>query len=259
MANPPNAVNEIMRLYAAGRYAEMEAGARKLAKMAGARAIADELLGIALCAQNRFADALAPLQSAARSVPGEPQFLENLALCQRQLGDLGAAEQSLRASLNLRPSLAEARAALASILRALGRLDDAETQLRAALVLQPRKAAFHFNLGNILGTRVVIAKRRRAFAPRSRSIPAIRLRAPTSACCSPISDGSRRRRRSRWRRSSASARSTRPRPPSPAISRARAIPWRAHAAYSLCNHRVQTRSTARASPARAPRRRACEL
>jgi protein O-GlcNAc transferase len=151
MASPPNAVNEIMRLYAAGRYAEMEARARKLAKTAGAKPIADELLGIALCAQNRFADALAPLQSAVHSVPGDPQFLENLALCQRRLGDLGAAEQSLRASLNLRPSSAEARAALASVLRGCGRLDDAETQLRAALALQPRKAAFHFNLGNILG------------------------------------------------------------------------------------------------------------
>jgi len=151
MANPADAIKEIMRLHAAGRFAEMEARARRLAKMAGAKPIADELLGIALCAQNRFADALAPLQSAARGVPGDPQFLENLALCQRHLGDLAAAEQSLRASLNLRPSAAETRAALASVLHTLGRLDDAETQLRAALTLQPRKAAFHFNLGNVLG------------------------------------------------------------------------------------------------------------
>jgi protein O-GlcNAc transferase len=151
MASRPDAVHEIMRLYAAGHFAEMEARARNLAKRAGAKPIADELLGIALCAQNRFAEALAPLQSAARSVPGDPQFLENLALCQRQLGDLAAAEQSLRASLKLRPNSAETRAALASVLHALGRLEDAETQLRAALTLQPRKAAFHFNLGNVLG------------------------------------------------------------------------------------------------------------
>jgi predicted O-linked N-acetylglucosamine transferase (SPINDLY family) len=151
MANPAEAVNQIMRLYAAGRFGEMESRARNLAKTAGARPIADELLGIALCAQSRFADALAPLQSAARSVPGDPQFLENLALCQRQLGDLGAAEQSLRASLKLRPNAAEARAALASVLRARGRFDEAETELRAALALAPRKAAFHFNLGNVLG------------------------------------------------------------------------------------------------------------
>jgi predicted O-linked N-acetylglucosamine transferase (SPINDLY family) len=151
MANLPDAINEIMRFHAAGRYADMEARARGLARMAGAKPIADELLGIALCAQGRFADALAPLQRAVRSVPGDPQFLENLALCQRQLGDLAAAENSLRASLKLRPNSAEAHAALASVLRALGRLDDAEAELRAALVLAPRKAAFHFNLGNVLG------------------------------------------------------------------------------------------------------------
>jgi predicted O-linked N-acetylglucosamine transferase (SPINDLY family) len=151
MANLPDAINEIMRFHAAGRYADMEARARDLVRIAGAKPIADELLGIALCAQGRFVDALAPLQRAVRSVPGDPQFLENLALCQRQLGDLAAAENSLRASLKLRPNSAEAHAALASVLRALGRLDDAEAELRAALVLQPRKAAFHFNLGNVLG------------------------------------------------------------------------------------------------------------
>src|ERR1700751_3374909 len=121
MASFPDALNELMRLHAAGRFAEMEARAGALRKTTEKKPILDELIGIALCAQQRFADALAPLQRAARGVPNDAQFLENLALCQRQLGDLAAAEASLRASLRLRPNSAEARSALASILRAAGR------------------------------------------------------------------------------------------------------------------------------------------
>lgn len=150
MAGIPDAVNEIMRLYSAGRFAEMEARARALRKSAGAVPIAEELLGIALCAQQRFADALAPLRRAVDAVPNDPQFAENLALCQRHLGDLAGAEASLRRSLALRPNSAEARNALASILRAGGHLDAAEAELRNALALEPRRAAFHFNLGNLL-------------------------------------------------------------------------------------------------------------
>jgi protein O-GlcNAc transferase len=150
MAGFPDAVSEIMRIYAAGRFAEMEARARALRKSAGAVPIVDELLGIALCAQQRFADALAPLRSAVDAVPNDPQFVENLALCQHHLGDLAGAESSLRRSLALRPNSAEARNALASILRAGGQLDAAEAELRAALALDPRRAAFHFNLGNLL-------------------------------------------------------------------------------------------------------------
>ncbi|HEY4922649.1 MAG TPA: tetratricopeptide repeat protein [Xanthobacteraceae bacterium] len=150
MAGFPDAVNEIMRLHAAGRFADMEARVRALRKGARASPILDELLGIALCAQQRFADALAPLRAAVKSVPSDPQFLENLALCQRALGDLAGAEQSLRASLALRPNSAPTRSALASILRSLGRLDDAEAELRRALALEPRVAHLHFNLGNLL-------------------------------------------------------------------------------------------------------------
>ncbi|HLH92383.1 MAG TPA: tetratricopeptide repeat protein [Xanthobacteraceae bacterium] len=150
MAGRPDAVNEIMRLYAAGRFAEMEARARALAKRGGSIPILDELLGIALCAQQRPAEALAPLRRAVEAEPNDPQFVENLALCQRQLGDLAGAEASLRRSLALRPSSAEARNALAIVLRAGGHLDAAEAELRHALALEPRRAAFHFNLANLL-------------------------------------------------------------------------------------------------------------
>ena len=150
MATFPDAVGEIMRLYAAGRFADMEARARALSKSAGAIPIIDELLGMALSAQQRFADALPPLRRAVDAEPNDPQFVENLALCQCQLGDFAGAEASLRRSLALRPNSAEARSALASVLRAGGHLDAAEVELRSALALEPRRAAFHFNLGNLL-------------------------------------------------------------------------------------------------------------
>lgn len=150
MAGFPDAVGEIMRLHAAGRFAEMEARARALGTSAGAPPIVDQLIGIALCAQQRFAEALAPLRRAVDAAPNDPQFVENLGLCQRQLGDLAGAEASLRRSLALRPSSAEARNALAIVLRAAKHLDAAEAELRNALALEPRQAAFHFNLGNLL-------------------------------------------------------------------------------------------------------------
>src|SRR5262249_21441624 len=66
MSSFPEAVKEIMALHAAGRFADMETCARALRKRAGAVPIVDELLGMSLCAQRRFGEALAPLRQAAR-------------------------------------------------------------------------------------------------------------------------------------------------------------------------------------------------
>jgi protein O-GlcNAc transferase len=150
MPSPPNPVQDLLALHAAGRFAEMEAGARALMRSNGSTPILNELLGIALCAQQRFAEALPALQKAAKRAPNDPQFLENLALCQRQLGDLPGAERSLRRSLELRPRAVEALNALASVLRSMGRPDEAEAMLRRALALAPQSAVLHVNLANAL-------------------------------------------------------------------------------------------------------------
>jgi predicted O-linked N-acetylglucosamine transferase (SPINDLY family) len=149
MAARTNPVPKLIALHAQGRFRDMEKLARSLLRRDAAPVI-NELLGMALCGQRRFADALAPLREAARMGRTDAQFWENLALCQRELGQFADAEQSLRTSLSLRPFAPETLTALGSTLRSLLRHDAAESVLRQALTMAPRLASAHFNLGNVL-------------------------------------------------------------------------------------------------------------
>src|SRR5579871_1694137 len=144
-----NPVPKLIALHAQGRFGEMEKLARSLLRR-DAAPILHELLGMALCGQRRFGEALAPLREAARVGRTNAQFWENLALCQRELGQFADAEQSLRTALSLRPFTPETLTSLGSVLRSLLRHGEAETVLRQALTLAPRHASAHFNLGNAL-------------------------------------------------------------------------------------------------------------
>lgn len=149
MAAQANPVQRLIALHAKGRFGDMEKLARSLIRREAAP-ILHELLGMALCGQRRFAEALPPLREAARVGRTDAQFWENLALCQRELGQLGDAEESLRASLSLRPFAPDTLNSLGSVLRSLLRHGEAETVLRQALSLAPRHAFACFNLGNVL-------------------------------------------------------------------------------------------------------------
>ncbi len=109
-----NVVPELMSLFAARRFGDMEVRARSILTQHASSAILNELLGIALAAQGRHAEALAPLQTATAQGPNDAQFWENLALCQRQLGQLADAETSLRKALTIRPDAVETLKALAT-------------------------------------------------------------------------------------------------------------------------------------------------
>jgi Flp pilus assembly protein TadD len=67
-----NTVNELLGLYGARGIADMEALARAKLKSQPSAAILNEMLGIALTAQRRFADALPFLDKAVRGQPDEP-------------------------------------------------------------------------------------------------------------------------------------------------------------------------------------------
>jgi predicted O-linked N-acetylglucosamine transferase (SPINDLY family) len=149
MAARTNPIAQLIDLHAEGRFREMEKLARSLLRR-DAPPVINELLGMALCGQRRFVDALAPLREAARVGATDAQFWENLALCQRELGQFADAEQSLRTSLSLRPLAPETLTTLGSILRSLLRHGEAEAVLRQALTMAPRQASAHFNLGNVL-------------------------------------------------------------------------------------------------------------
>jgi protein O-GlcNAc transferase len=141
-------VSELLGLYAAKQFAAMEQRARALLRSGTDAAILYELLGLALAAQERYAEALDDLRRAAEAEPNDPQFWENLALCQRQLGNFEHSEISLRRSLAVRPRSVETLNALGSVLRSLRRHDEAARSLRQALALDPNHFGARFNLAN---------------------------------------------------------------------------------------------------------------
>src|SRR5215475_12217681 len=116
---PPSlqdAVNELLRLYSLGGFAEMEQRAKAVLKSFAGTPVLRELLGLSLAAQRRFSEALPHFERAARDHPGDPQFWDNLALCQCELKQYAPAEQSLRRSLALQPDSIEALVALGRVL-----------------------------------------------------------------------------------------------------------------------------------------------
>jgi predicted O-linked N-acetylglucosamine transferase (SPINDLY family) len=120
------AINELLTLHGMGRFAEMEQRGRILLRSFPNVPLLHELVGMALGAQYRYAQALPFLTRAVRGNGADPQFWENLGLCQFQLKDLAAAETSLRRVLALRPGSVGALDALAAIMRADGRRHDAQ-------------------------------------------------------------------------------------------------------------------------------------
>ena len=147
---PSNPVRDLLLLHGAGRYAEMEKRARALLTDAPGHAVLNELVGIALTAQRRNAEALAFLQKASLREPADPQFWENLGLCQIELKEFEAAEEALRRSLALRPNSADAINALGSVFRARRKMDESQLQFERALALDSRHVGANFNLGRTL-------------------------------------------------------------------------------------------------------------
>jgi Flp pilus assembly protein TadD len=145
-----DSINDLLGLHRLGRYADMEVRARATLKSFAGTAILRELLGIALAAQRRFADALPHFERAARDHPGDPQFWDNLALCQCELKQYATAEQSLRRSLALQPGSIEALVALGRVLHLHKRHEEAREALERVLTLAPGHPAAHYHLGEAL-------------------------------------------------------------------------------------------------------------
>src|SRR5262245_26051994 len=166
------AIDGVVGLFGAGRFADMERQARTALGAFPTSAILSELVGIAMTAQYRHGEALPFLERAVRGDRSDRQFWENLGLCQLQLGMFAAAEASLRQSLAIDPRAVPSLAALASALAALGRASEAqavteqvhgidpdyarkerewrEHQLRGAIAANPQSAALHDDLGLLL-------------------------------------------------------------------------------------------------------------
>jgi predicted O-linked N-acetylglucosamine transferase (SPINDLY family) len=155
MQNNPlqDAINELLALNQFGRHSEMEERAKALLKRFPGTPVLRELLGMALAAQQRYADALPYFQRAVRDQPEDPLFWDNLAFCQIQLGDLSAAEADLREATARHPGSVSTWGMLANTLLSLDRQDDAHAALDRILALQPDDPHAHFLMGRIAAGR----------------------------------------------------------------------------------------------------------
>ena len=139
---------QLVGMFNAGRYGELEIQSHLLVDRAPDLGIAWKLLGASLHAQGK--DALASLQRAARLLPGDAEVQNNLGVALVDCGKIEAAIASFRRSLEINPDYAGAHNSLGAILKIVGQTDDAITSLRRALEINPDFAQAYSNLGTAL-------------------------------------------------------------------------------------------------------------
>ena len=145
---PPDEIHQLVALFNAGRYAELESRARALVERFQDSGIAWKVLGVSLGVQGK--EALSVLQNAARLSPEDAETHNTLGLALRGLGRLDEAVASYRLALGIQPRYAEAHGNLGNALRELGRLDESVASCRRALEIKPDLAEAHSNLGAAL-------------------------------------------------------------------------------------------------------------
>ncbi len=138
----------LIRLFQAGRHAEMEAGARDLLARYPQAGFAWKILGVALQVQGKLA--LDALQRAAELLPDDAEAHSNLGNALKDLRQADAALASYRRALALAPDFAEAHFNLGNALSELGQFDAAAASYRRALEIKPHYLDALFNLGNTL-------------------------------------------------------------------------------------------------------------
>lgn len=133
-------LSPLRRLYEEGRYAEVEAQARRLQDSGAESAPLAQLLGSALLAQEKYEPAAEVLGRAAERFERDAHlhFLQGIAL--RQLGRRDAAQRALRRALELAPDNYEALLNCSANAILLGDPDEARRHALRALALRPNDA-----------------------------------------------------------------------------------------------------------------------
>ncbi len=147
-APAPTEINQLIALFNAKRYAELENRARLLAEQHPDFGFAWKVLGMSLHMQGK--DALLALQKTTELMPDDHEAHANLGNALKDLGQLNDAVTSYRRALAINPDFAEAHNNLGVALAALRRFDDAIASFRRALAIRPDYANTHNNLGNAL-------------------------------------------------------------------------------------------------------------
>ena len=153
-AAPPSQLNEpaeftqLIALYNAKRYAEMETRARTLVEHYPKTGFGWKLLGGALLMQGK--EALPAFEQTVALLPGDAEAHYNLGVALKELGRLDEAVASYQRAVKIKPDYAEAHSNLGNVLKELRLFDQAVTSHRRALAINPNSAAAHNNLGIVL-------------------------------------------------------------------------------------------------------------
>ena len=145
---PAAEVDQLLALFNAGRYADLEDLARSLIARYPDFGFAWKALSSSLQLQGK--EALAALQKAAELLPDDADAHNNLGYVLNAIGQCDDAVASYRRALAIKPDYAEVHSNLSIAQQALGRLDEAVFSCRRALEFKPDYAEAHYNLGNSL-------------------------------------------------------------------------------------------------------------
>jgi len=145
---PQDAFNQLVVLFHARQFIELESRARELAEKYPTSGFIWKLIGFTLLSQGK--DALFAMQKAAQFLHDDAEAHYNLANVYKDQGRLEDAVASYQRSLAINPDFAEAHCNLGIVLRELGHLDDAEASYRQALKIKPEYPKVYSNLGLVL-------------------------------------------------------------------------------------------------------------
>lgn len=144
----PVEVNQLVSLFNAGQYAEVESRARVLINSYPCSGFAWKVLGTALLAQRK--DALPALQKATEFSCNDAEAYRNLGNAQLNFGLHDKAIASFRRALEINPYYTEAYNNLGNAFQDVGQYSDAAASYRRVLEINPNIAEAHYNLGNVL-------------------------------------------------------------------------------------------------------------
>src|SRR6266508_582822 len=133
------------------------------------------LLGRALLQQNRAAQAVAPLERAARALQ-DPAVETQLGIALREIGRTEDALARLRRATKRRPAHPEAFHELGLLLSSLGRADEAVTAVEHGFQLAPGASNCRSCSASFTTVDATMRKPRPLFRRRSRLRPTIRAR-----------------------------------------------------------------------------------
>lgn len=146
----PAQINQLVALFNARRYAELEASAQSLLSQYAHFGFAWKILGASLKMQHK--NALFAFQKAVELMPDDAESHFNLGVTQKDTGHLEHAITSYRNAVRLKPDYVAAHSNLANTLREYGQLEGALESYQFVFRLQPKHADTLFNMGNVLKT-----------------------------------------------------------------------------------------------------------